>query len=393
MASLLILAGTFWSVFNYPIGALILLIAVLVYGAVVFFYPVAWLVVLPLMLPLIDLAPWTGRFFLDEFDIFVAMTLAVSWWKDRHLPYAAGFTLTGKWLLGLFAASTVISVCLGAAPLPAIDANAFSSYLSHYNALRVAKGFFWALLLVFPLNRRIEENPSLAWFLLATGILVGLAGVGVVALWERQIFGELFNGASLYSIAGRMMEFGTSYRITGMFSGMHTGGEAIDGYLVLALPVACFVAVFAHRFSTRIVASISLALGTYALVSTFTRATYGAFAGSVLIFSVLAAVRYRELLISNWRPWALGLTGTFFSSGRGCGMRKDAYTGGVSRHHRSWLDSVEGAVRTRRTALSRSAGQLSSAAAQARPGPRRCRQGQAVDTFMIVSRASCARAA
>ena len=59
----------------------------------------------------------------------------------------------------------------------------------------------------------------------------------------------------------------------------------------------------------------------------------------------------------------------------------------------SWLDSVEGAVRTRRTALSRSAGQLSSAAAQARPGPRRCRQGQAVDTFMIVSRASCARAA
>ena len=85
--------------------------------------------------------------------------------------------------------------------------------------------------------------------------------------------------------------------------------------------------------------------------------------------------------------------GTFFSSGRGCGMRKDAYTGGVSRHHRSWLDSVEGAVRTRRTALSRSAGQLSSAAAQARPGPRRCRQGQAVDTFMIVSRASCARAA
>ena len=146
----------------------------------------------------------------------------------------------------MFAASTVISVCLGAAPLPAIDANAFSSYLSHYNALRVAKGFFWALLLVFPLNRRIEENPSLAWFLLATGILVGLAGVGVVALWERQIFGELFNGASLYSIAGRMMEFGTSYRITGMFSGMHTGGEAIDGYLVLALPVACFVAVFAH---------------------------------------------------------------------------------------------------------------------------------------------------
>ena len=51
-------------------------------------------------------------------------------------------------------------------------------------------------------------------------------------------------------------------------------------------------------------------------------------------------------------------------------MRKDAYTGGVSRHHRSGLDSVEGAVRTRRTALSRSAGQLSSAAAQARPGPR-----------------------
>ena len=96
MASLLILAGTFWSVFNYPIGALILLIAVLVYGAVVFFYPVAWLVVLPLMLPLIDLAPWTGRFFLDEFDIFVAMTLAVSWWKDRHLPYRGRIHPNGK---------------------------------------------------------------------------------------------------------------------------------------------------------------------------------------------------------------------------------------------------------------------------------------------------------
>ena len=39
--------------------------------------------------------------------------------------------------------------------LAPLDANAFSNYLSPYNALRVAKGYAWAALIVW-------ENPETA---------------------------------------------------------------------------------------------------------------------------------------------------------------------------------------------------------------------------------------
>ena len=99
------------------------------------------LIAIPLLLPVLDLAPLSGRFFWDEFDVLLAATLGVRLLmplpprqKQMPLPKAA------LWLLF---ASVLASAAVGVWPLAPVDANAFSNYLSTYNALRVGKGYVW----------------------------------------------------------------------------------------------------------------------------------------------------------------------------------------------------------------------------------------------------------
>jgi hypothetical protein len=60
---------------GYPLGGHWLGAGLLLYGALLRRWPQAWLLVVPAALPVLDLAPWTGRFFLDEFDALLAVTL------------------------------------------------------------------------------------------------------------------------------------------------------------------------------------------------------------------------------------------------------------------------------------------------------------------------------
>ncbi|HNQ04968.1 MAG TPA: hypothetical protein PKH69_10180 [Thiobacillaceae bacterium] len=198
------------------LGALLL-----AYAALLWFRPLAWLVVVPAALPLLDLAPWTGRFFLDEFDLLLMMTLGMQVLHGqgaRHAPRPAA----ARPLFVLFALSACASLLIGLQGDLSPDANAFVSYWSPWNGARVAKGLLWGMLAYLALRRLPMQREALVKWLSA-GMILGLAGVSLVGLWERELFAGSQTGQA-------------AYRIVSTFSSMHTGGGHIEAYLVAALP-------------------------------------------------------------------------------------------------------------------------------------------------------------
>ena len=254
---------------RFPVAPGALAIAYLLYAGALMRWPRAWLWVLPAALPVLDLAPLSGWFMFDEFDLAVLVTAAALLWRpaaaSRKWPIS-GIAL-GLW--GAFAVSVALSALLGLLPLQAIDANAFASYFSHYNALRIAKGFVWAFLLIWLLQRAGHE-PAEAAGALTGGILVGLAGATVFAIWERLVFPGLLN-------------FSQDYRVGAFFSSMHTGGSDIEAYVVMTAPFLLVAAWVTSSALLRLACGGLFLAATYVLMVTYARGGYGAFLASMAL--------------------------------------------------------------------------------------------------------------
>ncbi len=270
--ALLVLVG--FALFDFPRGQVLLAITLAAYAGVLSKWPSAWLVAVPAALPLLDLAPWTGRFFLDEFDLLMLVTAATLFLRRhrwRGVPPAA-------WpLLLLWLAALAISALLGLGVPPPIDANAFSSYWSPYNSLRVAKGFLWGGL-IFLWLRQGQLDPETLGRRLALGMGLGLLGVCLVGLWERWLFAGLSDSSQ-------------TYRIFATFSSMHTGGGHIEAYLAAALP---FLWLGMARFRTLLLAVPLMALTVYVTIFTVAR-------GGVLALAVVLLVLAVASLRLAWR--------------------------------------------------------------------------------------------
>jgi O-antigen ligase len=164
-------------------------------------------------------------------------------------------------VLALFAVSQAAAALIGAYPFPPLDANSFSNYYSHYNALRVAKGLLWALLLVPLLRRELDHDAPRSQRLLTLGMTLGVLLGGLSVLWERVAFTGLFN-------------FTNDYRVVGLFSGMHTGGAYIEGYFATALPFVVWWTLKSRSSLARLFGIGVFALGGYALLVTYARGGY-----------------------------------------------------------------------------------------------------------------------
>lgn len=256
---------------NFPLGQASLAALLFGYAVLLWFVPLAWLVLVPAALPLLDFAPWSGRFFVDEFDLMMLVTAGTLFLRAARWPR---IRLHPAWLFfALCGASLLISAVIGLGSPPPLDANAFSSYWSPYNSLRVAKGIFWGGL-AFMLLLLSRPEPATLARLLSVGMGVGLLGVGLVGLWERWLF------------AGFASDTHT-YRIVSTFSSMHTGGGHIEAYLVAALP---FLWLGMGRWKTLTLAVPVMALTVYAIL--FTVARGGVLAlGLVLLTLGMASVR------------------------------------------------------------------------------------------------------
>ncbi len=229
--------------------------------------------VIPAALPVFDLAPWSGRFFLDEFDALVVATLAVAWVRAPALakrPRSAAvrpdFLLLA--ITSLLALSFAISTVRGLMPFAWPDANAFNNYFSSYNALRIAKGAVWAGL-IWRLSRRFFAAGADVRRPFSGGLVAGLVFTVGWIVWERVAFPGLLNF--------------NEYRVTGPFSATHTGGAYVDCFLAAAIAFLLVLMVERRHWAVRLAGGLLVLASTYALAVTYSRGGYLAFAVAVAV--------------------------------------------------------------------------------------------------------------
>jgi hypothetical protein len=278
--ALALFAALICSLCVYPLEGSWLAALLLAYAALLCWRPVLWLFALPALLPIVDLAPRTGWFFLEEIDLLLMLTGGMCYW---HLGRAAPVAALPRWSplfrcgLLLLAVACAIGLWRGLQPLAALDVydiNAFNNYLSPYNAVRVGKAWLWALILLPPLRQAAGPRLQGLNRLFVPGLLTGLFFVSCAAANERLRFPGLLN-------------FSSDYRITAPFSAMHTGGAALDGFLALTFPVLAMWLFGRSPVPRTAAALLLLPLALYAGLATFSRGLYLAYAVAIAILLCL----------------------------------------------------------------------------------------------------------
>lgn len=285
------LAVAAWGVVGYPVLPYLLGLVLGGYALLIWHRPQAMLIILPAALPLLDLAPWSGRFFFDEFDLLLLISVSIGY---ARLPPLSTRTRPDPLLrlaLILLGLTYAVGLARGLLPLQVADANAWGHYYSIYNALRIAKGALWAFLLYGLLARMHVAGPRIA-----LGLVLGLAGTVVVVLWERLAFPGLANFADVY-------------RATGPFSQMHTGGADLEAYLILALPFLLHLIFVRREAWLRLAGGVLFVAATYAMMVTFARIGYAAYAVVMLLtLSMLLLARTRRARGLPWRSSIAAVT-------------------------------------------------------------------------------------
>jgi VanZ family protein len=259
------------SLARFPVFQLPLTIGLVAYAALLARWPLAYVIVVPSALPLLDLAPYSGRFFWDEFDLLFMTTLGVRWLTSR--PQERITLRVPVMPLALLATSVLASALITLSSPAPLDANAFASYLSPYNALRVAKGYLWCGVLFWLLWRDAAAGRAVAAFLqlgLGGGLLAAVIGV----FWERLTF---------VGFAG----LGAGFRAAGFVSATHVGGAYLEAILVTLAPFSLALALTARRLTASAFWYVVTALGAVAVLMTLSRAAAAAWLIGIAVFAVL----------------------------------------------------------------------------------------------------------
>lgn len=269
------LATTSWLV-EFPVYTLQLGLFYLICAVVVWRKPVTAAFLIPASLPILDLAPWSGRLFLDEFDFLLATVLAIAYARTappRNPPRRAMTMATG-----LLALSFALSTLLALLPWSAPDPTSFTTYLSPYNSLRIAKGFLMAWLFV-GLMCRLTSADIKATQSFAYGMVFGLVATVIIIAREKALFGGLLN-------------FDADYRAVGPFSAINTGGAYVECFIAAAVPFLIHSLIKTRKWMLRLGGFAILLGSTYAIMATVSRNGYFAFAIACLL-SLTAMLRER----------------------------------------------------------------------------------------------------
>lgn len=290
----------------YPVFRLEFLLVLAGYAALLQRLPAMWLAALPLAVPALELAHWSGRLFLEDIDIFFAVTLAILLWRsppDVRYRWPRGQVLAVA-ALGL---AWFASLASGLFPWRGFhEVDVWYDFLGEANALRLGKSLVWAALFAPFIAREFVTAPERARNMVVVGMLFAASFVGLHALWERGVWTSLFSGDGPYAVLGKLLDFSTPYRVTGSFAEMNTGGEAIDGFVGLVWPMAAAAVLFARGPLAMGLAGSALGLSLYTLVTTFSRGLYFSLAvvGGVLFVAFARYVRTRDAgreVLPMWR--------------------------------------------------------------------------------------------
>ena len=271
--------AAYWAA-TFPAQPAFLSLILVLSAATIWFRPALLVIILPAALPLLDFAPWSGRFFFDEFDLLVIVCLGVGYARVRQItgdtrPIETLFRIAS----GLLVISFAISAIRGVTPWHMLDANSFSSYYSPFNALRITKAVLWAFLLYGLLARIVSAGHNVSK-LFAVGMTLGVAGTLLVIVWERFAFPGLLN-------------FSDVYRVTGPFSQMHVGGADVETYLTMGIPFLVMLVFDKSSLWLRMACVLLLLISTYGVMVTFSRVGYLGF-GVAFTLALLAEILRRS---------------------------------------------------------------------------------------------------
>lgn len=257
-------------------------------AAAVAWRPVWLFALVPAALPMPDLAPWSGWRLIDEFDLLLAVGVAVAWARGPAAEVARGRPLAAQPLratlpLALLLTWLVVQALRALWPWPGLDAEALAAHpLGPFNALRVAKGALWAAVL-WPLARALRREGSDPVRAFGTGLVIGLASATLAVWAERGAF------------APHLFDMDGSYRVAGPFAAMALGGAYIECYLVVALPFL-LVQLRPPLAPLRLLPGLALLLAAcFALMVTFSR-------GGWLALAVVAALMLLAAMLAGRRP-------------------------------------------------------------------------------------------
>lgn len=284
---------------HYPVAQPLMAGLVVVFITLFYIWPSSWLVLVPTMLPVIGFAPWTGWLTFEELDLLVLTAATAGYTRlafrmplvrsktepaERKAPrHKSGTSTLTLLLVALFLASVLVSMFRGFADAGGFNFGWFQGYHEPMNSLRLAKGFFEALLLV-PLWRVIyRQDPERAQNLFSQGLMLGLAAASIATLWERLAFTGL-------------LDFSSDYRTTGLFWEMHVGGAALDGFLALTVPFALREFIVARTPVRWSMAATVLTLAAYACLTTFSRGVYLAIPVGAAVFLGLHTWQRTQLM-------------------------------------------------------------------------------------------------
>lgn len=257
---------------RHPLGPVTAVVAVLLTTLLARYFWTLWPGWMLGLLPWIGLAPWTGWTLVEEFDLLVLASLAGGYLaisgphRQRPPPPTPIWRRELRWrrftllLITLFALSTAMAVAHGL-----VDAGLDLSLAQHdrgsAEVLRAGKPLLWVLLMLPLWQRMARRLPQALQPSLQAGLLLGLAGTALAAVYERLNFTGLTN-------------FSRDYRTTGGFWEMQFGGAALDGMLALLLPFALLAVLRWRRPIPFLLALSVLMVAAYAVLTTFSRGLY-----------------------------------------------------------------------------------------------------------------------
>jgi hypothetical protein len=252
-----------WLAAHHPLSAPLAVAMTLLAGAAVARWPWIWPVMVPALLPLLALAPWSGWISVEEMDLLVLAVAAGGYgrWALRPQPHRSGIDVGAALallLLALWTVSVVISLMRGITDAGGLTLDWYQAYRGPMNALRLAKPTL-AVWLLLPLWLRLEATPDArATDRLTLGLALCHAAAALSCLYERLAYTGLLN-------------FSADYRTTGLFWEMHIGGAGLDACLAMTFPFAWRLWAKAQSRWASVLSLALLLLGVYAVLTTFSR--------------------------------------------------------------------------------------------------------------------------
>ncbi|MDF1552148.1 MAG: O-antigen ligase family protein [Deferrisomatales bacterium] len=285
----MLLIATLGAATQYPLHPLFLVAALALYGGGQHQLPVAFPFLAPIVLACVNLYAWSGWHFIEIPDFFICTSIAV---ELLRVEGGGPLPARGK---GVWACLAPLYVSLAISTVVALHGACIPFQTNHFdytapiNALRVLKGWVWALV-ALELLRRFAARGRDGWHWFLRGVVLALWIVSLVALRERWLFFGLF-------------EFDKHFRVVSTFSSMHVGGSHIGVFLALAIPTAVATALLDPSRRVRIAAGVALLPGAYTLLVTYTRGAWIATGVGVAATLVMAAWQRWQHSTSRLLPW------------------------------------------------------------------------------------------